>query len=298
MVGLGDLEGSGLESRAEGVSDDGLVVVGWSRKTVGTETFQWTSGDGMVGLGDLPGGGSSSNARAVSADGSVVVGSGHSETSLFEAYRWMSGGGMISLGALPAGVNFSQAFGVSGDGSVVVGEIKDDSDTEAFRWTSGDGFVAMGDLPGLDLRSRANDTSADGSVIVGFGWTNLGFEAFYWDDTNGMQNLKTVLEVQLGLDLTGWSLREATSVSSDGTTIVGNGTNPDGFTEAFIAVIPGPGVCPGDIVGLDGTVNVSDLLSLLGGWGSNPGHPADTNEDGIVNVSDLLTVLGAWGVCP
>ena len=265
---------------------------------MGAEAFLWTSGDGMVGLGDLAGGGSSSLAHGVSADGLVVVGSGHSETALFEATRWTNGGGMVSLGALPVGLNFSRAFGVSGDGSVVVGEIKDDSDTEAFRWTSGDGVVLIGDLPGLDVRSRANDASADGSVIVGFGWTNLGFEAFYWDDANGMQNLKTILEVQLGLDLTGWSLVEATSVSADGTTIVGNGTNPDGFSEAFIATIPGPNACAGDIIGLDGSVNVTDLLALLAGWGSNPGHPADTNDDGSVNVTDLLVVLGAWGACP
>ncbi len=78
----------------------------------------------------------------------------------------------------------------------------------------------------------------------------------------------------------------------------GWGTNPDGFFEGFIAVIPGPNVCLGDIVGLDGNVNVTDLLSLLGGWGSNPGHPADINDDGQVNVTDLLVILGAWGACP
>ncbi|MCH7572982.1 MAG: hypothetical protein IH891_08725, partial [Planctomycetes bacterium] len=56
--------------------------------------------------------------------------------------------------------------------------------------------------------------------------------------------------------------------------------------------------CLGDIVGLDGNVNVTDLLSLLGGWGPNPGHPADINDDGAVNVTDLLVILGAWGACP
>lgn len=57
--------------------------------------------------------------------------------------------------------------------------------------------------------------------------------------------------------------------------------------------------CLGDVPGVTvGTVDVSDLLDLLGGWGPNPGHPADFNGDDLVNVTDLLTLLGAWGQCP
>jgi hypothetical protein len=62
-----------------------------------------------------------------------------------------------------------------------------------------------------------------------------------------------------------------------------------------------PSVCPGDLNG-DDVVNVSDLLILLGNWGSCPGEnepcPGDLNGDGVVNVSDLLILLGNWGVCP
>jgi len=46
---------------------------------------------------------------------------------------------------------------------------------------------------------------------------------------------------------------------------------------------------------LDGVVNVTDLLSLLGAWGVCPGCPEDTNLDGSVNVTDLLTLLANWG---
>lgn len=47
----------------------------------------------------------------------------------------------------------------------------------------------------------------------------------------------------------------------------------------------------------DGSVNVSDMLALLGEWGDCEGEicPADLNGDGAVNVSDLLTLLGNWG---
>ena len=46
--------------------------------------------------------------------------------------------------------------------------------------------------------------------------------------------------IDLGLDLTGWQLNNATGISADGLTIVGYGPNPNGDTEAWIAVIPEP----------------------------------------------------------
>jgi hypothetical protein len=47
----------------------------------------------------------------------------------------------------------------------------------------------------------------------------------------------------------------------------------------------------------DGMVSTSDLLTLLGAWGPNPGHPADLDGDGVVSTSDLLTLLAKWGPC-
>ena len=54
-----------------------------------------------------------------------------------------------------------------------------------------------------------------------------------------MEDLDQVL-TELGVDLAGWTLIRATGVSDDGLTIVGDGTNPDGNPEAWIAVIPEP----------------------------------------------------------
>lgn len=59
--------------------------------------------------------------------------------------------------------------------------------------------------------------------------------------------------------------------------------------------------CPADING-DNTVNVSDLLAVINGWGACPAPcppycPADVNDDCAVNVTDLLAVINAWGPC-
>lgn len=69
-------------------------------------------------------------------------------------------------------------------------------------------------------------------------------------------------------------------------------------TRLIIEEPTGPG-CPGDIDG-NNTVNVFDLLALLGEWGTcpDPGNcPADIDGNGTVNVFDLLALLGAWGSC-
>lgn len=123
---------------------------------------------------------------------------------------------------------------------MIVGRGTSDLGNEAFRWTADGGMVGLGDLPGGSFSSTASSVSADGSVVLGFGQTSLGQEAFLWDETNGMRSLQEVLSGELGLDLTGWQLTEATAVSADGRTIVGNGTNPNGFEEGWIAVVPEP----------------------------------------------------------
>jgi hypothetical protein len=93
----------------------------------------------------------------------------------------------------------------------------------------------LGDLAGGSFNSQALSTSADGSVVVGLSSSASGTEAFLWDAINGMRALDDVLMTDFGLDLTGWTLQHARGVSDDGLVIAGFGTNPDGFTEAFIA---------------------------------------------------------------
>ncbi|AKV65690.1 HAF repeat-containing PEP-CTERM protein [Microcystis panniformis] len=241
MVGLGDLPGGIFDSKATGVSADGSVVVGNGTGFYGT-AFRWTQATGMVGLGYLPGGGyyAASSATGVSANGSVVVGNSTSANGIEvlgwqEAFRWTQGTGMVGLGDLPGGNFWSSAQNVSADGSVVVGQSSGAYGYEAFRWTQGTGMIGLGSLPGGLFVSAATGVSADGSVIVGY---SVGGEVFVWNSTQGMRSLREILTNDYGLDLTGWgalSYAGNPQVSADGLTIVGQGWNPNGNLEAWIA---------------------------------------------------------------
>ena len=91
-----------------------------------------------------------------------------------------------------------------------------------------------------------------------------------------------------GVDIGSLGLSEISFVRI--TNPVGSGVTPeiDGFADVAPRI-------PGD-VNLDGSVNVTDLLLLLAGWGARaPGDPpADFNNDDLVNVTDLLTLLANW----
>jgi probable HAF family extracellular repeat protein len=225
MVGLG-----GSNSSANDVSADGSVVVGFfgysyipggghSQK----ESFRWTQSGGMVSLGSLPGSFMSfSSASAVSADSSIVVGSDGGV-----AFRWTQENGMEYLSGMTVW-NSGPATGVSADGSVIIGHGNSvGGRSKAFRWTQSDGIVSLGSLTSS---SFANDVSSDGSIIVG----NSGFQAFRWTQADGMVSLKDTL-IGAGLDVSGWSLTDANAISADGFTVVGDGINPSGQREGWVA---------------------------------------------------------------
>ena len=54
--------------------------------------------------------------------------------------------------------------------------------------------------------------------------------------------------------------------------------------------------CPADTNG-DGSVDGTDLATVLGFWGGND-PVADINGDDLVDGTDLSLILGAWGLCP
>jgi probable HAF family extracellular repeat protein len=238
MVGLPDLPGGIAYSRGRGISSDGSVIVGSSNSSAGYVATRWTDA-GAESLGDLPGGGTSSAASGASADGGVIVGTGRSASGT-EAFRWTASNGMMALGDLPGGSFESFARGVSADGSVVVGwSASTQTLYEAFRWTASTGMVSLGFLPGGD-ESIAQAASADGQTIVGLSSSGATGGAFVWTPAQGMRALRSILVNDFGVNLTGWTLEAAQSVSADGQTIVGWGFNPAGEGEGWIARIPEP----------------------------------------------------------
>ena len=249
-TGTGDLPWNPpIHSAAQGVSDDGEVIVGMGQTSIssidsGLHAFRWTASGGMQDLGLMPGMtwiGARTYANGTSADGSVVVGTGLNVAFNDEAWIWTQAGGMVGLGDLSGGSFQSEAWAVSADGLTVVGRGQSASGREAFVWTEAGGMVGLSYSPeGSGSYSCAFDVTADGVLVVG-SYNNLEFNqrAFLWDDGHGMRDLTTIL-TDSGVDLSGWTLEVATGISADGTVIVGRGYNPSGQIEAWVATIPEP----------------------------------------------------------
>ncbi len=235
FVNLGDLPGGDVYSRGLAVSGDGSAVAGIANEHTGV-AFRWTQEAGMEGLGSIYGVGGSFG-TGISGDGSVVVGySDNPTTGGPEGFRWTQETGMVGLGNGPGHSTFPSA--VSADGSTIVGRMFLSAHppvVQAFRWTQETGYTLLGPAPGAE-HSTAADVSADGSVIVG----NHG-GGWIWTEATGMRSIHEVF-AELQFDLSEfWSLGTIRGISDDGRTIVGTGTNRLGFSEGWIAVIPGPG---------------------------------------------------------
>src|SRR5439155_4514397 len=138
----------------------------------------------------------------------------------------------------------SYGCGVSPDGSTIVGFAHTPgAKAEVFKWTQAEGIEPVGKLRigSFDAGAWAA-TTFSGRIIVGMGSTASGAEAFLYTAANGMQNLRVVLVSRYGLGrlLNGWKLSGAYAISSDGRYIVGDGTNPHGEKEAWLADLRRP----------------------------------------------------------
>ena len=45
-------------------------------------------------------------------------------------------------------------------------------------------------------------------------------------------------------------------------------------------------------------VDADDILETINTWGPCSGCGADVNGDDAIDVTDLLTILSGWGTCP
>jgi probable HAF family extracellular repeat protein len=300
MLGIGFF-GNHTDCAASDTSSDGNVLVGVCLGGIGEkEAFRWTASGGIVGLGHLSGDNyinvfGPSVALGVSSDGSTVV--GYSGTTAERAFKWTAPGGMESL-PLRTNMDNCRAYDVSNDGSIVVGHCYSSATRQsvAVLWKPGRVIESIGDFDGGELNSVAIAVSGDGSVVAGFGFSASGAEAFIWDTTNGLQNLKQVLTNQFALDLTGWTLLEARSISNDGKTIVGTGTNPAGNREAWVVNIALPADSGGDAgVGVD---TGGGSASSGGGGGGGGGCFINVARQSvqIQNIVDFLAGIPFIGL--
>lgn len=157
-------------SRANGVSNDGNVVVGWDEDLTGFRRPSYWVGATEFLIANSPG-----EAWGTNANGSVIV--GILEDELF---RWDAVNGAVKLGKLPGSVGGDDAFGmsVSDDGNTIVGWNGNaffGTPFRAFIWRPGAGMVVLEDLlvalgaanaAGANL-TFANNVSADGRTISG-----------------------------------------------------------------------------------------------------------------------------------
>lgn len=326
---LPELASASRFTEALGVNADGTVIVGQGQNGSAIEAFSWRPAQGATGLGFLsasPLFGRQSAARGVSASGSVITGSSTAFDGLL-ASRWVAGQSVTTEAqnpVLPGGTRVSEANAITSDGAYSVGFSNSQAGTEAFIIGPSPTSPALrtirslGDLPGGATTSIAWDVSADGSVVVGSSVdaTNR-LKAFIWTEAQGIRDLAQFLVQTAGVNLAGWELTEARSISADGRTIAGFGVSPSGDLDAFIVQLGPVGCNPADIAddfgfpGPDGTLTVADLFFFLAVFESPSNDPsrllADIADafgdvaspfgtggpDGVLDISDLFAFL-SW----
>lgn len=170
-------------SRANAISADGHVIVGWNDQDDGGRTAViWIDGvpmDVQDDQGNLVG-----EASAVTADGGFVVGSSYF-ISLEEngAWRWSAEEGVQLVPGMPF------AFGVSADGNTVVGSTGffDNPPRSPMVWRKGVGTVTLADFlaeheitipEGWDMSGGLTGISADGNTLVGWAFGPLGMQSY------------------------------------------------------------------------------------------------------------------------
>jgi hypothetical protein len=152
--------------------------------------------------------------------------------------------------------------------------------------------------------------SGDGSVIVGFFFppppsgVTTG-QAFRWTSASGMVSVASML-IAGGIDLTGWNLNSAHHASTVGNKIIGQGVNPSGVLEGWIADLgTNPIADAGDdqplempgLVGLDGSLSIDpDGDSITHFWtlSTPPGSSAVLDDPTLIAPSFTVDLYGDY----
>ncbi|MBK8630391.1 MAG: autotransporter domain-containing protein [Sphingomonadales bacterium] len=190
--------------------------------------------------------------EAISGDGNTIAGNWYDTriglptlTALPSSeggFRWTASSGLQKLphlSASPLGVTitndpsssgpYSSVSGISRDGATIVGQSRGSNGlVQATYWREGTA-TGLGFLTGFTptetaryskFATNALAASADGSVIVGQMENSDDGSAWRWSSSTGMQDLN-VLATNAGINLNGFTLADAASVSDNGQFITG-----------------------------------------------------------------------------
>jgi uncharacterized membrane protein len=227
-------------SGATAISADGSAAAGWSRLEEIHTPFLWSEG-GPVPVDPefdwRPG----ASVVAMSADGSVIAGwlarGG-------DRVAWLSRDGIVSV--LPSLPEAKPAIVtcMASDGTSLGGYCWVQGSCVPTIWRDGEPspLASLEELePAMVLA-----LSQDGTIGVGRsgiltmdanGQPASHERAVIWTADGGVRSIADVL-AEGGL-INGWMLTEATGTSADGTVVCGNGINPDGLEEAWVADLTG-----------------------------------------------------------
>jgi hypothetical protein len=180
-------------------------------------------------------------ASAASFNGSVIVGTASVQidtqvplpTVRSVPWMWTAAGGTRLLTNADGSTNLNAALAsdVTSSGSIVVGaEFTNTAALRIFRWTQAGGYQYFSSSQSEIGEPKVSD---DGNAIIAL--------REFWSPQTGVISL-TQLLTQAGCNFTGWTNLSAIDISGDGLTIAGNGTNPLGQAQGWVATVPGPGV--------------------------------------------------------
>lgn len=202
---LGNVPNAGNDpaSNPGGISADGQSVSGYERTGVFDGAFVWTTSEGFTLLPDPPGGAANGDVRGISPNGRWIVGYGSAPS----AY----GGGQTAL-RWDRGSPFGPPT------------------ARALPKRTGDSFA--------DAFSVNDDGTAGGGVRMGSSFT--GNRAAVWLPSGALVVLPDYLATEYGLDLSGFTLNQVTSISADRRTLAGTATNAANQTEGWILTLPDP----------------------------------------------------------
>ncbi|MFG0285741.1 MAG: GC-type dockerin domain-anchored protein [Phycisphaerales bacterium JB039] len=219
--------------------------------------------------------------EAISGDGLTVVGN---ETEEYEytttAFRYR--GGFYYIG--PPYPDESYATAVSKDGTVIFGRVEPwVAPAYLFRWTAWGGLE---DIGWPDTDSEITSVALGGKAAAGQAGWKTDKRAILWFEGRGFVDLKQYLLAR-GLDeAADWQLLSVSDLSSDETTLVGNGIDRLGRERGFIVTGLDLSLCYADC-DWDGELTFFDFLCFQNLFAAgDPG--ADCDGDGSLTFFDFL----------